>query len=146
MRHGLSLAPFGELADPRAVAGLASDAERAGFDGFFLWDHMYRPGPPFRPVADPWIVLAAVATATERMRIGPLVTPVARRRPQKLARETTNLDQLSGGRLVLGVGLGVNTGGELTRFGEEDDARARGDRLDEGLELLCRLWSGEAVT
>jgi len=145
MRHGLSLAPFGELADPRVVADLATDAERAGFDGFFVWDHMYRT-EPFRPVADPWIVLSAVATATETVRLGPLVTPVARRRPQKLARETTSLDQLSGGRLVLGVGLGVNTGGELTRFGEEDDARARGDRLDEGLELLCRLWSGEAVT
>ena len=145
MRHGLSLAPFGELADPRVVAGLAADAERAGFDGFFVWDHMYRAAP-FRPVADPWIVLAAVATATEALRVGPLVTPVARRRPQKLARETISLDHLSGGRLVLGVGLGVNTGGELTRFGEEDDARVRGDRLDEGLELLCRLWSGEPVT
>jgi len=114
VRHGLSLAPFGELADPRVVADLAADAERAGFDGFFVWDHMYR-AEPFRPVADPWIVLAAVATATETMRLGPLVTPVARRRPQKLARETTSLDQLSGGR------------------------------LDEGLELLCRLWSGDPV-
>src|SRR6185312_15416175 len=106
---------------------------------------MYR-AEPFRPVADPWIVLAAVASVTERMRLGPLVTPVARRRPQKLARETTSLDQLSGGRLVLGVGLGVNTGGELTRFAEEDDARARGDRLDEGLALLWRLWGGAPVT
>jgi len=64
MRYGISLAPFGELADPRVVADLAGDAERAGFDGFFVWDHMYRAGPPIRPVADPWIVLAAVAAAT----------------------------------------------------------------------------------
>jgi alkanesulfonate monooxygenase SsuD/methylene tetrahydromethanopterin reductase-like flavin-dependent oxidoreductase (luciferase family) len=145
MRHGLMLAPFGDLADPRVTADLAADAERAGFDGFFLWDHMYR-AEPFRPVADPWIALAAIAAATERIRLGPLVTPVARRRPQKLARETTTLDHLSGGRLVLGAGLGVNTGRELTRFREEDDPRLRGDRLDEGLELLCRLWSGEEVT
>jgi alkanesulfonate monooxygenase SsuD/methylene tetrahydromethanopterin reductase-like flavin-dependent oxidoreductase (luciferase family) len=145
VRHGLMLAPFGQLADPRVVAEMAADAERAGFDGVFLWDHMYR-AEPFRPVADPWVTLAAVAAATERVRLGPLVTPVARRRPQKLARETTTLDHLSGGRLVLGVGLGVNTGRELTRFGEEDDPRLRGDRLDEGVELLCRLWSGEEVT
>ena len=145
MRHGLSLAPFGQLADPRVVAALAADAERAGFDGVFLWDHMYR-ADPFRPVADPWIALAAVAAATDRIRLGPLVTPVARRRPQKLARETTTLDHLSGGRLIVGVGLGVNTGGELTRFAEEDDDRIRGDRLDEGLDLLSRLWSGEEVS
>ncbi len=93
------LAPFGELADPRVVADLAADAERGGFDGVFLWDHMYR-AEPFRPVADPWIALAA---ATERIRLGPMVTPVARRRPQKLARETTTLDHLSGGRLVFGA-------------------------------------------
>ena len=145
MRHGLSLAPFGQLADPRVVAALAADAERAGFDGVFLWDHMYR-ADPFRPVADPWIALGAVGAATDRIRLGPLVTPVARRRPQKLARETTTLDHLSGGRLILGVGLGVNTGGELTRFAEEDDDRIRGDWLDEGLDLLSRLWSGEEVS
>jgi alkanesulfonate monooxygenase SsuD/methylene tetrahydromethanopterin reductase-like flavin-dependent oxidoreductase (luciferase family) len=145
MRHGVSLAPFGELADPRVVADLAAEAERAGFDGFFLWDHMYR-AELLRPVADPWVALAAVATATRHIRLGPLVTPVARRRPQKLARETVTLDHLSDGRLVLGVGLGVNTGRELTRFGEEDDDRLRGDRLDEGLELLCRLWSGDEVS
>jgi alkanesulfonate monooxygenase SsuD/methylene tetrahydromethanopterin reductase-like flavin-dependent oxidoreductase (luciferase family) len=145
VRYGLMLAPFGELSDPRVVADLAAGAERAGFDGVFLWDHMYR-AEPFRPVADPWISLAAIAAATERIRLGPMVTPVARRRPQKLARETTTLDHLSGGRLVLGAGLGVNTGRELTRFGEEDDPRLRGDRLDEGLELLCRLWSGREVT
>jgi alkanesulfonate monooxygenase SsuD/methylene tetrahydromethanopterin reductase-like flavin-dependent oxidoreductase (luciferase family) len=144
VQHGLSLAPFGELADPWVLSDLAAEAEAAGFDGVFVWDHMLRAGPP-RPMADPWVALAAVATRTSRIRLGPLITPVARRRPQKLARETTTLDHLSRGRLVLGVGLGVNTAGELTRFGEEDDDRRRGDRLDEGLELLCRLWSGEEV-
>ena len=144
MQHGLSLAPFGELADPWVLSDLAIEAERAGYDGVFVWDHMLRAGPP-RPMADPWVALAAVAARTRRIRLGPLITPVARRRPQKLARETTTLDHLSRGRLVLGVGLGVNTGGELSRFGEEDDDRTRGDRLDEGLELLCRLWSGAEV-
>ncbi len=144
MQHGLSLAPFGELADPWVLSDLAVEAETAGFGGFFVWDHMLRAGPP-RPMADPWVALAAVATRTTRIRLGTLITPVARRRPQKLARETVTLDHLSRGRLVLGVGLGVNTGGELTRFGEEDDDRRRGDRLDEGLDLLCRLWSGEEV-
>jgi alkanesulfonate monooxygenase SsuD/methylene tetrahydromethanopterin reductase-like flavin-dependent oxidoreductase (luciferase family) len=144
MRHGISLAPFGELADPWALADAAAAAERAGFDGFFVWDHMLRSGPP-RAMADPWVALAAVAARTEAIRIGTLITPVARRRPQKLARETATLDHLSRGRLILGVGLGVNTGGELTRFGEEDDDRRRGDLLDEGLELLTRLWSGEEV-
>lgn len=79
------------------------------------------------------------------MKLGPLVTPVSRRRPQKLARETVTLSRLSHGRLVLGVGLGVNSGGELTRFHEVDDDRLRAARLDEGLELLTKLWSGEPV-
>jgi len=145
MRRGLYLPPFGELADARALAELAVLAEARGFDGFFLWDHILRPVEDLA-VADPWVALAAVAVRTEHLTIGPLVTPVSRRRPQKLARETVTLDRLSSGRLVLGVGLGVNTGGELTRFGEEDDDRIRGERLDEGLELLTQLWSGERVT
>jgi alkanesulfonate monooxygenase SsuD/methylene tetrahydromethanopterin reductase-like flavin-dependent oxidoreductase (luciferase family) len=142
--HGLSLAPFGELADPRVLSDLAVEAEQARFDGVFLWDHMLRAGAA-RPMADPWVALAAIAARTSRIRLGTLITPIPRRRPQKLARETVTLDHLSRGRLVLGVGLGVNTGGELTRFGEEDDDRVRGDRLDEGLDLVCRLWSGEEV-
>src|SRR5947209_3268462 len=107
MHHGISLAPFGEMADPWELADAALAAERAGFDGFFVWDHMLRAGPA-RPMADPWVALAAVAARTETIRIGTLVTPLARRRPQKLARETVTLDQLSRGRLILGVGLGVN--------------------------------------
>jgi alkanesulfonate monooxygenase SsuD/methylene tetrahydromethanopterin reductase-like flavin-dependent oxidoreductase (luciferase family) len=145
VKHGLLLAPFGDLADPRLLAEVAVEAERAGFDGVFVWDHMMR-GTTDRAVADPWIALAAVAARTRRVRLGPLVTPLARRRPQKVARETVTLDHLSGGRLVLGVGLGVNTGGELSRFGEEDDDRRRGDLLDEALDLLCGLWSGEPVS
>ena len=96
-------------------------------------------------MADPWITLAAVAVATERVVIGPLVTPLARRRPHQLARETVTLDRLSGGRLVLGVGLGSERTGEFDRerFGEEGDPRARARLLDDGLERLAAYWDGE---
>jgi alkanesulfonate monooxygenase SsuD/methylene tetrahydromethanopterin reductase-like flavin-dependent oxidoreductase (luciferase family) len=146
MRHALYLPPFGRFADPAVVLDLARAAEAGGWDGLFLWDHIARPHEPERAVvADPWILLAAVATATERIRLGPMVTPLARRRPQKVARESVTLDRLSGGRLVLGVGLGVNAGGELTRFGELEDNKARAAVYDEALGLLRDLWSGEEV-
>jgi alkanesulfonate monooxygenase SsuD/methylene tetrahydromethanopterin reductase-like flavin-dependent oxidoreductase (luciferase family) len=143
-RHGLTIAPFDELADARLVAELAAEAEAAGWDGFFVWDHVsYRA--PVRALADPWVTLAAVAVATERMTIGPMVTPVARRRPHQLARETVTLDRLSGGRLVLGVGLGSLNTGEFApeRFGEEGDPRARAKLLDDGIERLIAYWDGE---
>jgi alkanesulfonate monooxygenase SsuD/methylene tetrahydromethanopterin reductase-like flavin-dependent oxidoreductase (luciferase family) len=83
--------------------------------------------------------------ATERLVIGPLVTPLARRRPHQLARETVTLDRLSRGRLVLGIGLGSGRTGEFDpdRFGEEGDARARARLLDEGLDRLLAYWDGE---
>lgn len=145
MRHGLFFPPFGELAEPARVVELAAAAEANGWDGVFLWDHMIRQAGQPQELADVWIVLAAIAAATERVRLGPMVTPLARRRPQKVARETVTLDRLSEGRLVLGVGLGVDSGGELGRFGEEVDERRRAARLDEGLEVLLALWSGEVV-
>jgi alkanesulfonate monooxygenase SsuD/methylene tetrahydromethanopterin reductase-like flavin-dependent oxidoreductase (luciferase family) len=126
------------------VAELARRAEERGWDGFFLWDHVvYRE--PVRAVADPWVCLSAIAVATERLIIGPLVTPIARRRPHKLARETVTLDRLSGGRLVLGVGLGSDRTGEFDpgRFGEEGDPRVRAGILDQGLEALLAYWNGE---
>jgi Luciferase-like monooxygenase len=105
--------------DPVAVARLAAEAEEAGWHGVFVWDHL-RWRAPVRQVADPWITLAAIATATERMRLGPMVTPLARRRPAKVARETATLDRLSDGRLTLGVGLGSDRfGGELSMTGEQ---------------------------
>jgi alkanesulfonate monooxygenase SsuD/methylene tetrahydromethanopterin reductase-like flavin-dependent oxidoreductase (luciferase family) len=145
VRHGLFFPPFGELADPRKVVELATEAEGHGWDGVFLWDHMIRPPGEPQELADTWTVLAAVAAATDRIRLGPMVTPLARRRPQKVARETVTLDHLSRGRLVLGVGLGVNSGGELERFGEATDDRARGAQLDEALDLVVTLWSGQEV-
>lgn len=124
---------------------IAVSAESHGWDGIFLWDHMIRPPGDPPEIADPWIVLAAVAAATSRVRLGPMITPLARRRPQKVARETVTLDHLSVGRLTFGVGLGVDAGGELGRFGEIVDERERAGRLDEALELLLQLWSGDEV-
>jgi alkanesulfonate monooxygenase SsuD/methylene tetrahydromethanopterin reductase-like flavin-dependent oxidoreductase (luciferase family) len=142
-RRGIFVAPFEELSEPALVAELAAKAERRGWDGFFVWDHVaYRE--PVKALADPWITLAAVATETERVIIGPLVTPLPRRRPHQLARETVTLDRLSGGRLVLGVGLGSEVTGEFdpARFGEEGDPKARARLLDDGLERLLAYWGG----
>ena len=145
LRYGVFLPPFGELADPRTQAALAAEAENAGWDGYFVWDHVVRVDDSLA-VSDPYIVLAAIACATTRITIGPLITPLARRRAQVVARQTVTLDHLSGGRLVLGVGLGNDNGRELSAFGEELDAKARGRLLDESLEILTGLWSGARVT
>ena len=141
VKRGIFVAPFDELSDPRVLADLAARAEAAGWDGFYLWDHMAYD-PPVTALADPWIAMAAIACATERVQIGALVTPTPRRRVQKLARETATLDLLTGGRLVFGAGIGGDKGGELSAFGEEMDARERGRRLDADLATLQRYWDG----
>jgi alkanesulfonate monooxygenase SsuD/methylene tetrahydromethanopterin reductase-like flavin-dependent oxidoreductase (luciferase family) len=141
-KRGIFLAPFDDLADPRRVADLALAAEEHGWDGFFVWDHIVY-SPPVRAVADPWIVLSAIACATQRIRLGPLVTPPSRRRAHKLARETITLDHLSAGRLVLGLGLGSDRHGELTPFGEVADPPEQGRLLDAALEKLAAYWGGE---
>jgi alkanesulfonate monooxygenase SsuD/methylene tetrahydromethanopterin reductase-like flavin-dependent oxidoreductase (luciferase family) len=135
------VAPFNELSDPRVLADLAARSEDAGWDGFFLWDHIAYDAPVVS-LADPWVALAAIAAATSRVRIGPLVTPLPRRRVHKVARETATLDLLSDGRLVFGAGIGGDKGGELSRFGEELDARERARMLDEGLAELTGYWDG----
>ncbi len=143
MRYGLHVPNFGPFGDPRALARLAHEAETAGWDGFFLWDHILGDPDWREPMVDPWVALAAIAVGTERIRIGPLVTAVPRRRPWKLARETATLDHLSGGRLVLGVGLGWPPDTEYEHFGEDGNLARRARQLDEGLEILAGLWSGE---
>ncbi|WP_405058535.1 LLM class flavin-dependent oxidoreductase [Kribbella sp. NBC_01505] len=145
MRAAVWLPLFDELADPLAVARLAASAEEAGWDGLFVWDQLWWR-EPIEAVADPWITLAAVACATERLRIGPMVTPVARRRPVKLVKETATLDLLSRGRLTLGVGLGSDRfAGEYSRTGEAVEDRLRAEQLDESLAILRAGWSGEPV-
>lgn len=145
VRSGLYIPLFDTLADPTVVARLAAEAEAAGWHGMFVWDQV-RWHEPVLDVADPQITLAAVATATERIRLGPMVTPLARRRPVKVARETATLDILSAGRLTLGVGLGSDSfAAEYSMTGEELDDRTRARMLDEGLEILKAAWSGEPV-
>ncbi|MFP5299413.1 MAG: LLM class flavin-dependent oxidoreductase [Actinomycetota bacterium] len=147
MRFGLAVPNFADFSDVRLIEEVAAGAEASGWDGFFLWDHIARssawgPGLAF---ADVTVALSAVALATETITFGTLVTPVPRRRPHKLAREFATLDRLSGGRAVLGVGIGSPAEDEFTAFGEVDDARTRGDILDESLGAIQRLWSGEPV-
>ncbi len=146
MQFGIDIPHFGPFSDPYLVAELAHEAEEAGWDGFFLWDHVnYKlaelPGP--MAIADPWIELAAIALRTRQIKLGTMVTPLPRRRPWKLARETVTLDHLSAGRLILGVGQGSDRRGEYHDFGETSDVKTRGEILDEGLAVLGKLWSGE---
>jgi alkanesulfonate monooxygenase SsuD/methylene tetrahydromethanopterin reductase-like flavin-dependent oxidoreductase (luciferase family) len=138
MRYGFVI-PRG---DPVTVADLAHEAEAAGWDGAFYWDGMFI-GDGAVPVYDPWVVLAAMALRTERVRFGAVVTPLSRRRPWKVAREAVTLDHLSGGRLVLPVGLGALDDGGFGKVGEATDRRARAERLDESLAILAGLWRGE---
>src|SRR5687768_4408332 len=144
MKFGIFLPPFGPFGDPRLLVELAESAEAAGWDGFFLWDHlMHRVDGDYM---DAWLVLAAIAARTQRLRLGPMVTPLPRRRPWKVAREAVTLDHLSGGRAGLGAGIGTDHSGEFSAVTGEaltDDHRA--ELLDEGLEIITRLWTGEHV-
>ncbi len=142
MRLGLCVANVGSYADPRTVVELGREAEAAGWEALFLWDHLaFVWGPP---AADPWVTLAAVAARTSSLVVGTNVTPVPRRRPHVLAHQVATLDVLSGGRVVFGAGIG-GIESEFTAFGEVADARTRAEQLDEGLEVLRRLWSGDRV-
>ena len=142
MRFAINLPAFNAMSDVRALAELAHEAEENGWDGFFLWDHMQTD--PNGPTADPWVALTAIAMRTERIRFGALVTPLPRRRPWKFARETATLDQLSGGRLIVGVGIGGDWWGEYSAFGEPaTDNRTHGAMLDEALDVVTGLWSGQ---
>jgi len=145
VRHALYVAPFAELSDPKRMVELAEAAEAGGWDGLFLWDHVHRDPAEARDIADVWTMLAAIAMRTEHLRLGPMVTPLSRRRISTLVRQTVTLDHLSGGRLTMGMGLGVDSGGELTRFGEVVDARSRAAVLDESAEALVAAWTGERV-
>jgi probable F420-dependent oxidoreductase len=142
MKYAIYLPNFGPFGDARALAELAREAEQAGWDGFFIWDHIVPADWWPEPMVDSWIALAAIAMNTTTIRIGTTVTPLPRRRPWKVARETVSLDRLSSGRMILGVGTG---GGEQEwdNLGEETDPKVRGAKLDEALAILDLLWSGE---
>ena len=142
MKYGLSIPQFDDFADVRLLASLSKEAEEVGWDGFFIWDHILFDNLN-RRVIDPWVAMAAIAMSTSRIRLGPMITPIARRRPWKLAREALSIDQLSNGRLILGVGLGAPEEWEFAAFGEETEAKLRARKMDEGLEIFRGLLSGE---
>ena len=134
--------PFGLYADPRRLAATAKMAEEAGWDGFFIWDHVVYD-PIFPGIVPQWVALAAAAMQTTRIKLGVMVAVVARRRPWNLAREMVGVDQLSNGRLIAGVGLGSPPSRDFGTFHEEQSNRIRAEKLDEGLDILTGLWSGE---
>jgi alkanesulfonate monooxygenase SsuD/methylene tetrahydromethanopterin reductase-like flavin-dependent oxidoreductase (luciferase family) len=143
MRYGIVMANLKEYSDPRVAVRLAQAAEEAGWEAFFVWDHLgFVWGSPS---SDPWVVLPAVAASTTRLKLGTAITPLARRRPQIVANALASLDLLSGGRVVFGAGLG-GVVEEFTAFGDPGDMKERAAMLDEGLMILNRLWSGAAVT
>jgi alkanesulfonate monooxygenase SsuD/methylene tetrahydromethanopterin reductase-like flavin-dependent oxidoreductase (luciferase family) len=146
MRYGLNFANGGPYADPRTMADLAALAEASGWDGIFLEDYVVYQNQTGTPTYDPWVCLAAMAMRTQRIRLGTNVTPLPRRRVAKLAAEAVTLDHLSGGRLTLGLGLGDAWDVALANLGEQTDTRTRAAMLDEGLEVLVGLWSGEPFT
>jgi len=128
--------------EARAQVELAQAAEAAGWDGVFTWDGIH-VGDEIETY-DPWTLMGAMALVTERVRLGAMLSPLSRRRPWKVARETTTVDRLSNGRLLLPVGLGAVDDRGVTGLGEEADRRTRAERLDEALEILIGLWSGES--
>lgn len=142
MRFGINVPNFGPTGDARLLAELAREAEEHGWDGFFLWDHIGADWGA-APFVDPWVALAAMAMTTSKITLGPIVTPLPRRRPWKVAREAVTLDHLSGGRLVLGVGIGSDSAQEFSCYAESADDKLHGAMLDEALEVITDLWSGE---
>lgn len=142
MRYGLSLASAGAYGDARTLGKLAQLAEESGWDGVFLEDYIIHWCED-HITFDPWIALAAMALRTERITLGMTVTPLSRRRPWKLAREAMTLDHLSNGRFVLGIGIGNGNDTDFTGFGEVTDAKARAGMVDEAIEVIVGLWSGE---
>ena len=139
LRYGLYLPAFGPFGDPAVLVDLALRAEASGWDGVFLWDHLVHDA---LPIADPWATLGAIAQATRDLRFGPMVTPLPRRRPWVVARHASALSRLSGGRLILGTGLGSDEFGDLSRFGEPTRLPTLSAMYDEGLEVVRGVWSG----
>jgi alkanesulfonate monooxygenase SsuD/methylene tetrahydromethanopterin reductase-like flavin-dependent oxidoreductase (luciferase family) len=142
MRYALSL-PAAGVCDARTLGELAALAEASGWDGVMLEDYLVYQGHQELGTYDPWIALAAMALATDRVKLGLEVVALTRRRPWKVAREAVTVDHLSNGRLILGVGIGDVSGPDFAAFGEETDARRRAAMLDEALAVLAGLWSGE---
>lgn len=139
MHYGIELIPFGTYSDPREVVRVAQAAEAAGWEALCLWDHVVMP----YGTGDPWVALAAVAVATRHIKLITGVAPLPRYRPHLLARTLAALDWLSAGRVIFGVGAGVDF--DFTPFGEAAEAKTRAAMLNEGLPLLAQFLAGETV-
>ncbi len=141
MKFGLMLPNKGRsYGDVNLLVELAINAEEAGWEGFFIWDHIGGGGTS--PTVDPWICLGAIASQTDTIRFGTMITPLSRRRPWKVAREIITLDHLSHGRVILGVGLGDMINKDFKAFGEIGNPRKRAEMLDESLEIIAGLQNG----
>jgi alkanesulfonate monooxygenase SsuD/methylene tetrahydromethanopterin reductase-like flavin-dependent oxidoreductase (luciferase family) len=140
LRYGIYLPPFGPFGDPTVLVDLAVRAEAAGWDGVFLWDHVVAEA---MSIADPWTTLGAIAEATKHLFLGPMVTPLARRRPWIVARHAATINRLARGRLIFGTGLGSDESGDFSRFDEATDLRTRSAIFDEGLGIVRAMWSGQ---
>ncbi|BDZ65285.1 LLM class flavin-dependent oxidoreductase [Agromyces mangrovi Wang et al. 2018] len=142
-RFALAVPHWGPFGDPREAARIAERAESAGWDGYFTWGGFVSDDAPPKTY-DPWVILAAVASATSRMRIGTCIAPLPAFQPHVVASIVASLDVLSGGRMTLGVGIG-DVARSFEVFGQSGDRRTRAAQLDEALEVIVRLWSGERV-
>lgn len=143
MKYAISLPNGHACGDPASLGEFAALAEASGWDAIFLEDYIVWQGHSDALAFDPWVALAAMSVKTRTIRLGTMVTPISRRRPWKLARETVSIDQLSAGRLILGVGLGDNMGDtSFSHFGEENNLKRRAEMTDEALQILTGLWSG----
>jgi alkanesulfonate monooxygenase SsuD/methylene tetrahydromethanopterin reductase-like flavin-dependent oxidoreductase (luciferase family) len=142
LRFGLYVPNFGIAAHPNLLARAAVQAEKSGWKGFFLWDHLVEWNKPV-PVYETFTSLAAIAAATNRIRIGTSISPLPKYKPWIIARKTAALDHLSNGRLILGVGLGAAESTDYGRFGETSDNRVLGQKLDESLKIITGLWTGK---
>ena len=139
MRFGLSVPIMDE---PSSLVELGVAAEANGWDGVFFWHHVVGTPDFAVPMSDAWVLLGALAVRTERIRLGTTVTALPRHQPQEVARQAVTVDHLSGGRMVLGVGLGEPPS-EYTALGRSADRRTLAAMLDEGLEVVSGLWSGQ---
>lgn len=136
--YGVGLPNVGEFGDPVTLLELAVSAEQYGWDAVYLWDHLLYHDRGW-PVANPTVVLSAIAARTGRIRLGVLMTALPRRRVQVVARETATLDVLANGRLVFGAGIG-SMDAEYADFGEDPSLPVRGALLDSGLDALVESW------
>ncbi len=143
-KFGIYIANYGISNDPQDYIDLAILGENNGWDGFFLWDHVFLSSNKTQPFLDPWIILSAVAVKTKRIKLGTTVTPLARRRPWIIAKQVSTLDHLSKGRMILGVGLGIDL--DFSNFGENTDLLIRSEKLDESLHILKGLWANKPFT